>query len=129
MEQNVADTVINITYNCSSIVKQCFTFHLGYYILTSSAGVLRRVYCDLTRTFGGNSTGWMRIAELDVNNCKTGMRTGAVNNDTTCEVSEDEAGCTEGYSILPLKLNIPKSLEKFVLTRYRLWIVSRMYRQ
>ena len=58
----------------------------------SSAGVLRSVYCDLARTFGCNSTGRMRIAELDVNKCPSGMRTGTVNNDTTCEVS---AGCTE----------------------------------
>ena len=95
LEQNVADTVKNIAYNCSSFVKQSFTLLSGYHILTSSAGVLRCVYCDLTRTFGGNTTGWMRIAELDVNNCPSGMRTGTVNNDTTCEVSEDEAGCTE----------------------------------
>ena len=37
----------------------------------------------------------MRIAELDVNKCPSGMRTGTVNNDTTCEVSENKAGCTE----------------------------------
>ena len=34
LEQNVADNVKNITYNCYSIVKQSFTFLSGYYILT-----------------------------------------------------------------------------------------------
>ena len=84
-----------ITHNCSSIVKEGLAYFSGHYILTLSTGVLISVYCDLTRTFGGNSTGWMRIAELDVNKCPSGMKTGTVNNDTTCEVSEDEAGCTE----------------------------------
>ena len=66
-----------------------------YYIVRSSTGFLLSVYCDLNRTFGGNSTGWMRVAELDVNNCPPGMRTETVNTSTTCKVSEDGAGCTE----------------------------------
>ena len=83
--------------------------------MTSSSGVLRRVYCDLTRTFGGNSTGWMRIAELDVNNCPSGLRRGTVNNDTTCEVSENEAGCTE--ILYPTsKIEYKKISGKIVLT-------------
>ena len=65
------------------------------YILRSSTGFLLSVYCDLNRTFGGNSTGWMRVAELDVNNCPPGMRTETANTSITCKVSEDEAGCTE----------------------------------
>ena len=95
LEQYVAETAKYITHNCSSIVKEGLAYSSGHYILTLSTGVLISVYCDLTRTFGGNSTGWMRIAELDVNKCPSGMKTGTVNNDTTCEMSEDEAGCTE----------------------------------
>ena len=95
LEMYVAETAKYITHNCSSIVKEGLAYFSGHYILTLSTGVLISVYCDLTRTFGGNSTGWMRIAELDVNKCPSGMKTGTVNNDTTCEVSEDEAGCTE----------------------------------
>ena len=117
LEQNVAVTVKNITYNCSGVVKQRLTFLSGYYVLTSSSGVLRRVYCDLTSTFGGNTTGWMRIAELDVNNCPSGMRTGTVNNNTTCEVSEDEAGCTE---ILYPSFNIEYTLITGKIRAYQL---------
>ena len=95
LELYVAETAKYITHNCSSIVKDGFAYCSGHYIITLSTGVLITVYCDLTRTFGGNSKGWMRIAELDVNKCPSGMKTGTVNNDTTCEVSEDEAGCTE----------------------------------
>ena len=68
-----------------------------FYIVRSSTGFLLSVYCDLNRTFGGNSTGWMRVAELDANNCPPGMRTETVNTSTTCKVSEDKAGCTEIY--------------------------------
>ena len=63
----------------------------------SSAGVLRSVYCDLTRTFGGTSKGWMRVAELDVNNCPPGTRTETVHTSTNCKVSEDRAGFTVMY--------------------------------
>ena len=50
------------------------------------------LYCNLTRTFGGTSNGWKRVAELDVNNCPPGMRTETVSTSTTCKVSEGGAG-------------------------------------
>ena len=87
----------SIAYSCSEIGRKLnFSNSSGYYVV-SSAGVLRSVYCDLTRTFGGTSKGWMRVAELDVNNCPPGMRTETFNTSTTCKVSEDGAGCTEIY--------------------------------
>ena len=87
----------SIANSCSEIGRKLnFSISSGYYVV-SSAGVLRSVYCDMTRTFGGTSKGWMRVAELDVNNCPPGMRTETVNTSTTCKVSEDGAGCTEIY--------------------------------
>ena len=87
----------SISFSCSEIGRKLnFSNSSGYYVVWS-AGVLRSVYCDLTRTFGGTSKGWMRVAELDVNNCPPGMRTETVNTSTTCKVSEDKAGCTEIY--------------------------------
>ena len=86
-----------ISDSCLEIGRKLnFSISSGYYVVWS-AGVLRSVYCDLTRTFGGTSKGWMRVAELDVNNCPPGMRTESVNTSTTCKVSEDGAGCTEIY--------------------------------
>ena len=49
----------------------------------------------MNRTLGGNSTGWMRVAELDVNNCPPGLRSEITNSVNTCVVVEDNAGCTE----------------------------------
>ena len=87
----------SISFSCSEIGRKLnFSNSSGYYVVWS-AGVLRSVYCDLTRTFGGASKGWMRVAELNINNCPPGMRTETVNTSTTCKVSENEAGCTEIY--------------------------------
>ena len=63
--------------------------------MRSSTGDLRSVYCDMNRTFGGNSTGWMRVAELDVNNCPPGLRHEITISVNTCVVIEDNPGCTE----------------------------------
>ena len=57
--------------------------------MRSSTGVLRSVYCDMNRTFGGNSTGWMKIAELDVNNCLPGPRRQITNTVNTCVVIDE----------------------------------------
>ena len=39
--------------------------------------------------------GWMRVAELDVNNCPRGLRRKIANSVNTCVVIEDNAGCTK----------------------------------
>ena len=82
--------------SCSDISRSIVTQASGNYIVRSSAGVLRSVYCDFNITFGENSTGWMRVAELDVNNCPCGLRHEITNNSVhTCVVIEDNEGCTE----------------------------------
>ena len=81
--------------SCSDIAGLNLSYASGNYIVRSSTGVLRSVYCDMNRTFGGNSTGWMRVAELDVNNCPPGLRPETANSVDTCVVIEDNAGCTE----------------------------------
>ena len=49
----------------------------------------------MNRTFGGNSTGWMRVAKLDVYKCPPGLRHELTNSVNTCVVMECNAGCTE----------------------------------
>ena len=39
----------------------------GYYWVRASNGSTVRVYCDMTRSCGGVTGGWMRVAELDIN--------------------------------------------------------------
>ena len=49
--------VDNYLASCSDISRKNPSYASGRYIVTSSAGVLRSIYCDFNRTFGGNSTG------------------------------------------------------------------------
>ena len=81
--------------SCSHIARLNSSYASGNYIVKSSTGVLRSVYCDINRTFGGNSTGWMRVAELDVKNCPLGLKRKITSSVNTCVVIEDTAGCTE----------------------------------
>ena len=78
---------------CSDISMKNSSYASGNYIVRSSTGVLRSVYCD--RIFDGNSIGWMRVAELDVNNCPPGLRHELTNSVSTCVVMEGNPGCTE----------------------------------
>ena len=88
--------VDNYLSSCSDISRKNSSYASGNYIVRSSTGVLRSVYCDMNRTFGGNSTGWMRVAELDVNNCPPGLRREITNNSVhTCVVIKNNEGCTE----------------------------------
>ena len=81
--------------SCSHIASLNSSYASGIYIVRSSTGVLWSVYCDVNRTFGGNSIGWTRVAELDVNNCPSGLRRKIISSVNTCVVIEDTAGCTE----------------------------------
>ena len=40
----------------------------GYYMIRASNGSAVRVYCDMTRSCGNVTGGWMRVAELDMTN-------------------------------------------------------------
>ena len=40
----------------------------GYYWVRASNGSAVSVYCDMTRSCGGVTGGWMRVAELDMTN-------------------------------------------------------------
>ena len=49
----------------------------------------------MTRTLGGRTSGWMRIAKLDVDNCPQGFNTTNHISVNTCIRSDSSAGCTE----------------------------------
>ena len=82
--------------SCSAILQQNLYNPTGNYIVRSSTDLLRSVYCDMTRTCGGITGGWMRVAELDLNHCPHGLKSmlfdigGTIQ---TCVVNNDTAGC------------------------------------
>jgi hypothetical protein len=60
----------------------------GYYWVRASNGSAVHVYCDMTRSCGGVTGGWMRVAELDMTNsshqCPSGLRQRNDSNIRTC---------------------------------------------
>ena len=70
----------------------------GYYWVRASNGSAVRVYCDMTRSCGGVTGGWMRVAELDMTNsshqCPSGLRQRTDSNNRTCVRDSDSRGCS-----------------------------------
>ena len=60
--------------------------------------VLLCVYCDMTRSCGNITGGWMRVAELDVKNsstqCPSGLRQHTDSNIRTCTRNSNSGGCS-----------------------------------
>ncbi len=86
----------------------------GYYwIRTSHGSTAVRVYCDMTRSCGNITGGWMRVAELDMTNsshqCPSGLREQVYNNTNirTCVRDADPAGCS---SVVFSFSNVPYSM-------------------
>ena len=93
--RNDLHPVISYNQSCPEIAKSSNDYSSGDYILKLSTEAIRTVYCDMTSTFGGSTSGWMRIAKLDVNNCPQGFNKTIRNFVNTCIRSESSAGCTE----------------------------------
>ena len=93
--KNYLHSIISYNQTCAEIAKSSNVYSSGDYILKLSTEAIRTVYCEMTRPFGGNTSGWMRIAKLDVNNCLQGFNTTVHYPVKTCIRSESSAGCTE----------------------------------
>ena len=92
---------------CAAILEQNSSRTSGYYFVRSPSGQLRSLYCDMRRTCGNISGGWMRVAMLDVQNCPLELKQKTFNdNITTCVVRKNNSGCT---SIFYSSLDIPYS--------------------
>ena len=69
----------------------------GYYWVRASNGSAVRVYCDVTRSCGGVTGGWMRVAHLDFNDtstsCPSGLRERVDSGIHTCGIESSEAAC------------------------------------
>ena len=69
----------------------------GYYWVRASNGSAVRMYCDVTRSCGGVTGGWMRVAGLDFNDtstsCPNGLRERVDSGIHTCGIKSSEAAC------------------------------------
>ena len=70
----------------------------GYYWVRASNGSAVRVYCDMTRSCGGVTGGWMRVAELDMTNsshqCPSQLQQNTTTNGRTCRIESVNAMCS-----------------------------------
>ena len=64
--------------SCSDILRNDPDASSGYYSVRNATGHPHRVYCDMTKSCGGITGSWMKVAYLDMTNtshqCPSGLR-------------------------------------------------------
>ena len=69
----------------------------GHYWIRSSNGFSVQVYCDMTRSCGGITGGWMQVANIDMSNhaetCPAGLRM-LTSPKRLCGINSDGPGCS-----------------------------------
>ena len=82
--------------SCAEILRNDPTSPSGYYWIDSKHPT--RQYCDMTRSCGGVTGGWMRVAQLDMadngQQCPTGLRQRTDSGKRTCGINSDHAACS-----------------------------------
>ena len=83
--QKLTDAIYNPGHNnnnpavsCGTILGLVSTSPSGHYWVKSSNGSAVRVYCDMTRSCGNITGGWMKVAELDMSDSNTQCPSGLV---------------------------------------------------
>ena len=127
LTDDLEDKINNYMFNptsCADTLHRNSSSSSDYYLVRSSTGQLTSVYCDMTRTCGSITGGWMRVAELDLDHCPTGLKSQAFNGIKTCIRSEAASGCT---SVLFSSFNIPYSKVCGQIRGYAVGTVDGMY--
>ena len=98
-----SNTMIEQQLNVIYPVTSCATLPpyspSGYYLISASNGSAVSVYCDMARSCGGVTGGWMRVEFLNMTNrshqCPSGlMECNDSPNIRTCVRNEASGGCT-----------------------------------
>ena len=91
------------SFNCAALPPSSPS---GYYWVRASNGSAVSVYCDMTRSCGGVTGGWMRVAELDMTNsnhqCPSGLMERIYSGKRTCVRIETAGGCLSVHFITPV---------------------------
>ena len=84
--------------SCAEILQEYPESSSGYYWVGSTTGHAHSVYCDMTRTCGGVTGGWMRVAYLDMTNtshqCPSSLHQRTDSNVRSCAVASYGASCS-----------------------------------
>ena len=84
--------------SCSEILAAVPSSPSGYYWLRAGDGSSVRVYCDMTRTCGGITGGWMQVANIDMTNsshtCPQGLNATTHHPIRVCGINVNGRGCS-----------------------------------
>ncbi len=85
--------------SCKDILQYDKTSRSDYYWLRASNGSAVKVYCDMTRTCGGITGGWMKVAQLDStknpHQCPHPLYLNTQHGNNLCARRETAGGCSE----------------------------------
>ena len=97
---NPVGSELNPATSCVSLLQHPAS-PSGYYWVRASNGSAVRVYCDMTRSCGGVTGGWMRVAELNMTDssehCPSGLRQRTDSSIRTCVSSNQNSACSSIY--------------------------------
>ena len=83
--------------SCSLVLQLNSSSPSGHYWIRSSNGSAVRVYCDMTRSCGNITGGWMRVASLDWSNeslpCPDGFRQRSDSGIHSCGINSTTGSC------------------------------------
>ena len=84
--------------SCAEILRNNVNSSSGYYWVENAVGHPHRVYCDMTRSCGGVTGGWMRVAHLDMTNsshqCPSTLRQRTGLGKRTCVTHSNASTCS-----------------------------------
>ena len=88
----------NPATSCEDVKVYDPTAPSGYYWVKAGNGSSIRVYCDMDRTCGGITGGWMRVANIDMKNtshtCPQGLRQTTQQSKRLCTKTISTRGCS-----------------------------------
>ena len=83
--------------SCSQLLLMNSSVPSGPYWVRVSNGSAVLVFCDMTRSCGGVTGGWMRVASLDISNrsssCPSGLQLHVDSGIRSCEIQSSNATC------------------------------------
>ena len=84
--------------SCTAILQFDPSSPSNHYWIRSSNGSAVRVYCDMTRSCGGVTGGWIRVVELDMSQrkheCPPGFQNYTFHGRRRCRVTNPSPSCT-----------------------------------
>ena len=94
-------TSANPASSCAEILRDYPTSVSGYYWVSNATGHPHSVYCDMTRSCGGATGGWMRVAYLDMTNsthrCPSSLHPRVDSGIRSCAVKTSSGSCSSVY--------------------------------